>query len=79
MEWALAALGAGKEMLKVSRAYRGPQAFPYRWIKDGAEIAESVRPHLSDLYEACDSIVACRRPSMCVIDSRLPHSWGGIP
>ena len=33
MEWALAALGSYDEMLKVCRAYRGPQGFPYRWIK----------------------------------------------
>ena len=76
MEWALAALGSYDEMLKVCRAYRGPQGFPYRWIKDGTEIAESVRPHLSDLYEACVSIVACRRPSMSVIDSMLPDVMG---
>ena len=76
MEWVAAMQGVYEDMLKLGRAYRGPQGFPYRWIKNGTDIAESLRPHLSMLYGACVSISVCSRPSLCAIGSLLPPILG---
>ena len=78
MEWASAAQGGYDDMLSMGREYRGPLGFPYRWIQSGTTIAESLRPHLSTLYDACAhvSIVACRRSSICTIDNLLPTDLG---
>ena len=76
MEWTIAAQGGYDDMLNLGWEYHGPQGFPYRWIKSGTKIAESFRPHLSILYDACVSIVSCPRPSICTIDSLLPKDLG---
>ena len=61
MEWTIAAQGGYDDMLNLGWEYHGPQGFPYRWINSGTKIAESLRPHLSTLYDACVSIVLVTR------------------
>ena len=75
-QWASAAQGGYDDMLKTSLEYQGPQGFPYKWIPDGMVIAQSLRPHLSLLYDACVSIAVCPRPSFCIIDTLLPQDLG---
>ena len=76
MEWTLASQRVYDDMPKLGREYEGPQGFPYRWIKSGTQIAESLRVHLSTLYDACVRIVACSRPTISTIDSILPAALG---
>ena len=75
IQWADAAAGGYDAMLKKAGEYHGPQGFPYRWISSGRIIAQSLRPHLRALYDACVLIVACPRPSICAIDRLLPSMF----
>ena len=76
MEWTAASQEVYDSVLELGRAYHGPQGFPHRWVKSGAEIAMSLQPYLSALYGACVCVVSTPRPSMCIIDSLLAKDMG---
>ena len=75
-QWAQAMRSSLDRMIRAGQEYDDRQRFPYPWIKDGTQIAVSLRSRLRQIHEACICIGTHSHASMSVVDQLLPSDMG---